>query len=378
MNLKENLAALKNELAELKERIEADDAEAIARGVELKSEIEAKEKEVEAAEQKAALLNTIGEKQEGDKVEGIKALDLEYLKSNRGSVQTYIKAATDTVTAPTIPTVSQRVAEIAYRLGVRDLFPEEAISGNSYTYFRMGATDLPDSFDGTTSQGNEKPQIHPTYSAVTAALVKKACHLKETDELLNDAPYLESVVRGRGVYELRKVIEAYLVSTILGTSGIDVTVNSGISFDNLLKAKMAVQGNTGYDADAIIINPADLQTLLLTKDGAGGSVGQYFMGGPAYAPYGNGAYGAYLPIWGMKVVATSAIAQGTALVGAFASCASIITKAGEGFRVEVANQNEDDFVKNMITVRIEERLLAAVRLPSGFAKVYTASTTTTG
>ena len=377
MNLKENLAALKEEMAELKERIEADDAEAIERGVELKAEIEEKEKEVEAAEQKAALLNSIGEKQEDDKVEGIKALDLEYLKSNRGSVQTFIKAATDTVTAPTIPTVSQRVAEIAYKLGVRDLFPEEAISGNSYTYFRMGATDLPDSFDGTTSQGNEKPQIHPTYTAVTAALVKKACHLKETDELLNDAPYLESVVRGRGVYELRKVIESYLVSTILGTSGIDVTVNSGISFDNLLKAKMAVQGNTGHDADAIIINPTDLQTLLLTKDGSGGSVGQYLMGGPAYAPYGNGAYGAYLPIWGMKVVATSAISQGTALVGAFESCASIITKAGEGFRVEVANQNEDDFVKNMITVRIEERLLAAVRLPSGFAKVYTASTTTT-
>ena len=377
MNLKENLAALKEEMAELKDRIEADDAEAIERGVELKSEIEAKEAEVEAAETKAALLNSIGEKQEDDKVEGIKALDLEYLKSNRGSVQTFIKAATDTVTAPTIPTVSQRVAEIAYKLGVRDLFPEEAISGNSYTYFRMGATDLPDSFSGTTSQGDEKPQIHPTYTAVTAALVKKACHLKETDELLNDAPYLESVVRGRGVYELRKVIESYLVSTILGTSGIDVTVNSGISFDNLLKAKMAVQGNTGHDADAIIINPTDLQTLLLTKDGSGGSVGQYLMGGPAYAPYGNGTYGAYLPIWGMKVVATSAISQGTALVGAFESCASIITKAGEGFRVEVANQNEDDFVKNMITVRIEERLLAAVRLPSGFAKVYTASTTTT-
>ena len=101
------------------------------------------------------------------------------------------------------------------------------------------------------------------------------------------------------------------------------------------------------------------------------------MGGPAYAPYGNGAYGAYLPIWGMKVVATSAIASGTALVGAFKACASIITKAGEGFRVEVANQNEDDFVKNMVTVRIEERLLEAVRLPGGFAKVYTASTTTT-
>lgn len=381
MTLKEELKAKKEALAALKDRIEANEADAIEEGVKLQGEIETKEAEIASAEKKAALLNVIGkpEKEESimEEKSGLKALDLEYLKKNRGAVQTFIKAATDTVTAPTIPYVSQNVAEIKYQLGVRDLFSTEAISGNSYTYFRMGATDLPDSFTGTTSQGDEKPQIHPTYSAVTAALVKKAAHLKETDELLNDAPYLESVVRGRGVYELQKAIEAYLVSTLLGTSGIDVTVNSGISFDNLLKAKMAVNANTGYDADAIIINPADLQTLLLTKDGSGGSSGQYLMGGPAYAPYGNGAYGAYLPIWGMKVVATSAISSGTAIVGAFKACASVITKAGEGFRVEVANQNEDDFVKNMVTVRIEERILEAVRLPGGFAKVYTASSTTT-
>ena len=374
MTLKEELAAKKEALAALKDRIEANEADAIEEGVKLQGEIETKEAEIASAEKKAALLNVIGkpEKEESimEEKSGLKALDLEYLKTNRGAVQTFIKAATDTVIAPTIPYVSQNVAEIKYQLGVRDLFSSEAISGNSYTFFRMGATDLPNNYDGKTAQGAEKPQIHPTYTPITGALQKIAAHLKETDELLDDAPYLESVVRGRGAYELQKVIEAYLVSTLLGTSGIDVTVNSGISFDNLLKAKMAVNANTGYDADAIIINPADLQTLLLTKDG--GNSGQYLMGGPAYAPYGNGAYGAYLPIWGMKVVATSAISSGTAIVGAFKACASVITKAGEGFRVEVANQNEDDFVKNMVTVRIEERILEAVRLPGGFAKVFTA------
>lgn len=376
MTLKEQLAEKKSALEALEENIKAGEEEAIAQGEEIVAAMAELEKSIEASEKANELLAKIGNtetsEEESENMEGLKALNLEYLKSNRGAVQTYVKAATDPVTAPTIPYVSQNVAEIKYQLGVRDLFSTEAISGNSYTYFRMGATDLPSNFDGTTAQGAEKPQIHPTYTPITAALVKKAAHLKETDELLNDAPYLESVVRGRGVYELQKAIESYLVSTLLGTSGIDATVNSGITFDNLLKAKMAVNVNTGYDADAIIINPADLQTLLLTKDGANGTVGQYLMGGPAYAPYGNGAYGAYLPIWGMKVVSSSAIASGTAIVGAFKACASVITKAGEGFRVEVANQNEDDFVKNMITVRIEERVLEAVRLPGGFAKVYTA------
>lgn len=380
MSLKSELVELKDRLSALKERIEADDQEAINEGVQLKADIETKTAEIEEAEKKAAVLEVLGtiEEKEEEKMEenGIKALDLEYLKSNRGSVSTYVKAATDAVVKPTIPVVDQNVAEINYMLGVRDLFNAEEISGNSLTFFRMGATELPDAFDGKTAEGAEKPQIHPTYSAVTVALQKIAAHLKESDELLNDAPFLESVVRGRGAYEVRKAIEKYLVSTLLATSGIDVSVNDGISFDNLLKAKMAVMDNVGYEADAIIINPNDLQTLLLEKDG--GQSGQYLMGGPAYAPYGNGQYGAYLPIWGMKVVPSNAIAQGTAIVGAFKACASVVSKAGEGFRIEVANQNEDDFVKNMLTVRIEERLLEAVRLPGGFAKVYTASTTTTG
>lgn len=379
MSLKSELVELKDRLSALKERIEADDQEAINEGVQLKADIETKTAEIEEAEKKASVLEMLGtiEEKEEEKMEenGIKALDLDYLKSNRGSVQTYVKAATDAVVKPTIPVIDQNVAEINYMLGVRDLFNAEEISGNSLTFFRMGATELPDAFDGKTAEGAEKPQIHPTYSAVTVALQKIAAHLKESDELLNDAPFLESVVRGRGAYEVRKAIEKYLVSTLLATSGIDVSVNDGISFDNLLKAKMAVMDNVGYEADAIIINPNDLQTLLLQKDG--GQSGQYLMGGPAYAPYGNGQYGAYLPIWGMKVVPSNAIAQGTAIVGAFKACASVVSKAGEGFRIEVANQNEDDFVKNMLTVRIEERLLEAVRLPGGFAKVYTASTTTT-
>ena len=60
MTLKEELQATKDALAELKERIEANDAEAIAEGEKLQSEIETKSAEIEQAEKKAALLNVIG------------------------------------------------------------------------------------------------------------------------------------------------------------------------------------------------------------------------------------------------------------------------------------------------------------------------------
>ena len=380
-NIKElqcELEEKKAALIALKSDIEAEDEKAIEEGEALAQAISDLTEEIEAIQENAAkakeLLGKIGTPEEAPaegetemNTEGLKSLDLDYLKSNRGVVSAEIKAATDPVTAPVIPAVSQIIPVADDRLGVRDLLSVEAISGNSLTYFVMGAVE---GNAAITAEGAEKPQIHPTYTGKTENLKKIAAHLKESDELLNDAPYLESVVRGRGIKAVKDAIEAYLISTILGTSGINVTVNSGISFDNLLKAKMAVLADTGFEPDAVVINPTDLQALLLTKDG--GNSGQYLMGGPAYAPYGNGAYGAYLPIWGMKVVASSKITAGTAIVGAFKDGASLVSKQDEGFRVEVANQNEDDFVKNMITVRIEERVLEAVRVPGAFAKVYTA------
>lgn len=380
-NIKElqcELEEKKAALIALKSDIEAEDEKAIEEGEALAQAISDLTEEIEAIQENAAkakeLLGKIGTPEEAPaegetemNTEGLKSLDLDYLKSNRGVVSTSIKAATDPVVAPTIPAVSQIIPVADDRLRVRDLLSAEAISGNSLTYFVMGAVE---GTPAITEEGAEKPQIHPTYTPKTENLKKIAAHLKESDELLNDAPYLESVVRGRGIKAVKDAIEAYLISTLLGTSGINATVSTGISFDNLLKAKMAVLADTGFEPDAVVINPADLQTLLLAKDG--GNSGQYLMGGPAYAPYGNGAYGAYLPIWGMKVVASSKITAGTAIVGAFKDGASLVSKQGEGFRVEVANQNEDDFVKNMITVRIEERILEAVRVPGAFAKVYTA------
>lgn len=381
MSLKSELSEKQAALAALKDRIAADDADAIAEGVALKAEIEAKTAELAQAEQKSALLTVIGKNENEENIkmenEGLKSLNLDYLKSNRGTISAMFKAddpsATDTVTGPTIPEVSRVVKDHIDGVRVRDLFAQESIAGNSLTYFVMGETLLPDGYDGKTAQGAEKPQISPTYTPKTANLQKIAAHLKETDELLSDAPYLESVVRGRGIKAVKDAIDAYLVATLLNTSGIDVTVDTGVTFDNLLKAKLNIIAATGYTPDAIVINPTDLQTLLLAKD----NNNQYMMGGPAYAGYGAGAYAASLPIWGMMVVASNKVSSGTAIVGAFNDGASVVTKAGEGFKVEVANMNEDDFVKNMLTVRIEERVMLPVRIPAAFAVVSTSGSSTT-
>lgn len=362
MSLKNELAEMKDALEALKERIEADDAEAIEEGVQLKADIEAKEIEIAQAEAKAAVLEMIGNKPEEEKKEmdGIKNMDLSALKTGRGAVSTMIKASnTDPVTTPQyIESYSQRIVDAQPKLGMRDLFSAEQISGNALTYFVLGATE---GNAGVTAEGAEKPQISVPYEPVTVPLVKVAAYLKETDELLSDAAFLESAIRGRGVYEFKKAVENALASMLVNTSGIQVD-STAVSFDSILAAKQDIIADTGYTPDAMLINPADWATLLQTKD----SNLQYLLGGPGFGSYGNGAYFENPKVWGMSVVEYDGVPTGNVVIGAFKAGASVVTKAGEGLRVEVSNSNEDDFIKNMVTVRIEERLALAVRIPAAF------------
>lgn len=368
MTLKEELTAKKEALAELKDRIEAGEAEAIEEGVKLQGEIEAKQAEIETAEKKAALLNVIGKKEDEvmEEKTGLKAMELASLKSERGSRSTYIKAASDNEVTTQIQTYSQSVAGIQGDLSVRRLFSQEAISGNALTFYRLGA--LEGTIAQTTAEGATKSRIHIPYTPVTVALNKIGAYFKETDELLTDAAFLESAIRTRGIFEFNKAVEAYLVATLKGTSGVQ-TGGAAISFDSILAAKQDIFADTGYQPDAMIINPADWATLLQSKD----SNLQYLLGGPAYGSYGNGSYAPNPRIWGLEVVESAAMTAGQVIVGAFRAAASVVTKAGEGLRVEVSNSNEDDFINNRVTVRIEERLVEAVRIPAAFEIVGTAS-----
>jgi HK97 family phage major capsid protein len=125
----------------------------------------------------------------------------------------------------------------------------------------------------------------------------------------------------------------------------------------------ALRSQSFVEPDAIVINPTDWQTIRLGKD----NQGQYFAGGPFTGAYGNAGPSNVYQIWGLPVVVTTAIAQGTVLVGGFKECAQVFRR--QGVTLEMTNSNVDDFVNNLITLRAEERLALAVYRPAGFGKV---------
>lgn len=273
------------------------------------------------------------------------------------------KAATDIHTAPQIITPDNKVVDALPELTLRTLFGSENISGNALTYFRMGATE---GTAAVTAEGAPKPQIHVPSTPVTVPLTKVAGWFYETDELLRDAAFMKSAIDNRGMFELRRAVESYLATTLLGTSGIQTQAASQtLSADDIFKAMTKVQTATGYTADAVVINPADYETLRLAKD----SNLQYYGGGYFTGAYGNGQVAPMPGLWGRQTVVTTAVAQGTVLVGAFKAAAAVVGKAGEGERIEVFVGDHDDAINNRVTVVVEERLLLAVRVPAAFVKI---------
>jgi HK97 family phage major capsid protein len=212
-----------------------------------------------------------------------------------------------------------------------------------------------------TAEGAAKAQVHfadPTPK--TVSLKKITEFIKESDEYINDYPFLASAINGRLLYALGLKEQTELVADLIGTSGIQTdstswtgTTKADELADIIFGALMDVQEQAGYAADAIVVAPATWQLLRLGKD----SNNQYYGGG--YFADGQGKQ-----LWGVPVVVTTAVTGSQIVVGAFKTCGSVVTKGGVS--VEATNSNEDDFIHNLMTIRAEERLALAVRRPAGF------------
>ena len=261
------------------------------------------------------------------------------------------------------------------RLTIADLLGQGTLSGNAISYFVEGA--LEGAFT-TVAETGAKPQLHvadPT--TVTDTLKKLAGFIKLSDEMIEDLDFLVSEINIRLLYELARTEEVQLLQGdgtgsnlrgLLNRSGIQTEVRGSTAAgdnmaDTIFRAMTKVQTGSGLDADGLVINPLDYQNLRLSRD----ANGQYFGGGFFTGQYGVGGIMEQPPVWGLRTVVTPAIAQGTALVGAFSQAATVYRKGG--VRVESTNSHANDFTSNLVTVRAEERLALAVRRPSGLVKV---------
>ena len=256
------------------------------------------------------------------------------------------------------------------RLTIADLLATGQTSATTIRYmqetvFANAAT--------TVAESAAKPEATITVVEVDAPVKKIAVTAKVTDELFKDYPAMRDFVNNRLRFMVQLTEEQQLlnglgtgseIKGILNTSGIQTTASAkATALEDIYKAGNKIRNLAYLEPDGVVLNPADYETARLAKD----AHLQYFAGGPWQNEYGVGGYPMNPPLWGLPVVVTPAIAVGTALVGAFRTGAQVFYR--EGITLDMTNSNVDDFIKNLLTIRCEERLALAVYRPKAFCSV---------
>lgn len=211
---------------------------------------------------------------------------------------------------------------------------------------------------------SSKPASTIVY-ADTSTEIKTIAHIiKASKQILDDVPQLQDEVNAAMLYMLEYVLEEQILKGSgvgLNLSGIvtnatayadpGVNVQTETAIDRIRKAMLQV-ALANRTPDGIVLHPTDWCDIELTKDTAN----RYLFAAP------QGVAGPVL--WGLPVVDTAAMTENSFLVGAFRQGATFYDR--EQANVAIATQNEDDFVKNLVTIRAECRGAVATRMPEAF------------
>jgi hypothetical protein len=243
---------------------------------------------------------------------------------------------------------------------VSSLFPALPAQGGSVSYLRDVRTGLEPGIPATgTPPGTAKPETPVSPTLIEQALVTLATWSKISNTVPEDVAgfqaWIDSVLTA-GIYDAEA---AYIIATILGVAGIlTVTPAAGAPVaDALLDAAMQVQSRSDLPATGAIVAP-DVFTALATAKAS--TSGVYLSGLPLSAPPA-------LTLWGqLSIVVSSAMAAGSALVVAGRAGATYRKGA---LRVDISDSDGSDFLSNLLTIRIEERVAFAVYRAVGFASV---------
>lgn len=266
---------------------------------------------------------------------------------------------------------------------IRDLFPARTTTAAVIEYFRQVGYTSP---SGQTPPTNNAGMVADrTGNAFTAkpqsglkfigqqAPVRTMAHWEAAHRnVLADEPQLRSIIDNELMYGLRLLEDSQLLNGdgtgenllgVLATPGVQeydwsagATTPVADSKADAIRRAATLSFLAYYEPTGVILHPTDWEQMELSKD----LNGQYLVAVSV-------ALGGTPRLWRIPVVDTPAIAQGTALVGAFGTAAQIYDRDGASIRI--SEQHADFFVRNAIVVLAEQRMALAVKRPEAFVKV---------
>lgn len=276
-----------------------------------------------------------------------------------------VKAALTSVDVPEGVVEPQRLPGIdtapKQRLFIRDLIApgrtsSPAIFWVQQTGFTNNAAVVP--------ENTQKPYSDIQFATKITPVTTVAHLFKASKQILDDFAQLQSTIDAEMRFGLKFVeeqeilfgdgtgahLDGIIPQATAYAASFQVIEQNGI--DDLRLAMLQAQ-LARFPASGHVVHFIDWAKIELTKD----TLGRYIFANPSALTSPT--------LWGLPVVATEASAfQGKFLTGAFNAGAQIFDR--EETNVVISTENTDDFEKNMISIRCEERLALAVKRPEAF------------
>lgn len=244
-------------------------------------------------------------------------------------------------------------------LTIRDVLPVVPVNSNLVNSLREL---LWTNNAAETTQAAAKPESILTFEAYDVPITTIAHFIKISNQLMADAPAVMAYIDTRLRDGLAQRVDKQLLignGTTPNLSGLTDAGNftaytptaADLLVDAINRAKYAMWA-TGNIPDTAIINPADWGTMERKREGAG--TGQYLYGAPGMA--------AGMNPFGVRIVLSNNMPVGKFVIASLRS--STMLYARQGATIEMGFVN-DDFTKNLITIRAEERMGLGCERPAG-------------
>lgn len=261
----------------------------------------------------------------------------------------------------TFPVQNQAIiAGSSQILTLRNIVPTIPVTSNAVNSLRE---DTFTNAAAETAEGSVKPETTLTFTPYNVSISTVAHFLKVSNQLLADAPAIAMYIDTRLRYGVNERIERQLIlgnGTAPNISGftdagnfVAYTPTAGDNLADAINRAKYARWAAGELVDTVVVNPADWAALERLREGAG--TGMYLYGAPGAS--------ATLNPFGLNVVISAFMTAGSFLVGAMRTSAVIYER--EGIVVDMGYV-DDDFTRNLVTLRGEARLGLAVDRPAAF------------
>jgi len=353
-------------LAEIKKDLESELAAYVKQNKELQNQVDSLEVKMKrgnfSGASKKSFADTLKEAlTENDSFAAFKA------RKSSGTGEMFLKTPEDMTQANSFE--STTVVPPEYQPGivydpdrsvrVRDFISQGVTSSNLIKFVQEFAFD--DNTD-ITAEGSEYKQGDFDLKAISAEVYKITNYIVISEEMLEDVDGLVSYISVRLPSKLKLKEDLQLLygtgnSEIKGITAyaaayVDSLADSDVSRYDVIVNAINQATIAEYRPTAIMLHPTDAMQMKLTKDDNGNYIFPWiFQGGT-------------LGLDGVPIILSTAITQGDFLVGDFRLGAQVFDRRQAS--IEFSNQNEDNFIKGMLTVRASERLALAVYRNNAF------------